>query len=407
MTVSVSKPQLNLREELSALKKKSGIKGEELLRANTTSDVYNAIGGLSTHRNKVINGDMAISQRVGDNAFSLVGNVFNNPWTNYTPATGNYAGAPADRFMVGDNCGTGIGGSAQRVSVADASVPSNYALRWTRTSSGTGRTTYDSRFQYNVEGYSVADYKIGVPNATPMVVSFYARSNKPGRAYYWIWTDGSGSRYCQIPISLTTGWQRYVINLPGCTDASATMYRDHRRGFGTGLYWATSGGGQTSPVYWTSNATGSNIDDYSSSGDWIEFTCYQIEYGTAVTPFDTRPYAIELMQCQRYHWQLLSSGNPQLFANAIGNGNCWQVYLQTPVPMRANASVTVSAASTFGSWPMASGGTNVTGTSWYSSGMQTPGNMYLELMLNTSGGGTVDRFGFKSSTAYIYVSAEV
>ena len=62
MTVSVSKPALNLREELSALKKPSGPKGEELLRTNNISEVYTSINPVM-FRNRIINGDFRFSQR--------------------------------------------------------------------------------------------------------------------------------------------------------------------------------------------------------------------------------------------------------------------------------------------------------------------------------------------------------
>ena len=54
MTVTVSKPAFNLRETLTSLKRKIGLKGAEIMRANTVDDVYSVIG---KNRNIIINGE--------------------------------------------------------------------------------------------------------------------------------------------------------------------------------------------------------------------------------------------------------------------------------------------------------------------------------------------------------------
>lgn len=297
MTVTVTKPQINVRDELSTLKKKTGIKGEELLRANSAEDAYAVLNPVM-FKNRVINAGLTVSQRFGDASVPLVGNVYNNPWTNYSTSVANYANAPADRFMIGDNTGIASTGTSQRVAVTDNSVPCQYAIRFTRTSSSAARTVYDSRIQYNFEGVSVADYKIGT-NGTPITISFYARASKNARALFQIWTDGAQARYCAHPVNITTGWQRHVITLPANADLTTTFFRNHTRGFGSGLYWAAS---TWSPnkVNWSPTITGSNIDDLSSAGDWLEFTGYQLEFSSAVTPFEQRQYDAEFKLCERY-----------------------------------------------------------------------------------------------------------
>lgn len=75
MTVTVTKPQINIREELSSLKKKTGIKGEELLRANTVSDVYTSINPVM-FRNIFINGDFRFSQRGTYTSATAIGSTY-------------------------------------------------------------------------------------------------------------------------------------------------------------------------------------------------------------------------------------------------------------------------------------------------------------------------------------------
>ena len=73
MVVRVSKPKFNLREKISELDKPSGIKGNELLRSETSQDARNLIG--AGRKNKLFNGDMKIDQR--GSSFTSVGSSSN------------------------------------------------------------------------------------------------------------------------------------------------------------------------------------------------------------------------------------------------------------------------------------------------------------------------------------------
>ena len=84
MTVKVTKPALNLREELSSLKKPSGVAGEAMLRAETPQEQFNLIG--AGRKNLIINGGFDVWQR---------GTSFSSP-NNYT----------ADRWTASDQNGT-------------------------------------------------------------------------------------------------------------------------------------------------------------------------------------------------------------------------------------------------------------------------------------------------------------
>lgn len=60
MTVTISKPKFNLREELTALRRKVGVFGNQVLRSETVDDYYSIVG---TNRNLLINGDFRFWQR--------------------------------------------------------------------------------------------------------------------------------------------------------------------------------------------------------------------------------------------------------------------------------------------------------------------------------------------------------
>ena len=61
MTVKITKPALNLREELSDLKKPTGVAGEAMLRAETPQE-QQALVGVG-RKNLIINGDFQVWQR--------------------------------------------------------------------------------------------------------------------------------------------------------------------------------------------------------------------------------------------------------------------------------------------------------------------------------------------------------
>lgn len=61
MTVKITKPQINVREELNDLKKPTGIAGEAMLRAETPQEQFNLIG--AGRKNILINGAFQVWQR--------------------------------------------------------------------------------------------------------------------------------------------------------------------------------------------------------------------------------------------------------------------------------------------------------------------------------------------------------
>lgn len=75
MTVKVSKPAINVREELADLRKPTGVAGEAMLRAETPQEQFNLIG--AGRRNLLINGSFRVSQR-GDytSASTMTHNVY-------------------------------------------------------------------------------------------------------------------------------------------------------------------------------------------------------------------------------------------------------------------------------------------------------------------------------------------
>ena len=61
MTINVTKPSVNLREKLNELETNKGLKGNEILQAETAQEVRSLIG--AGRKNLIINGGMQVAQR--------------------------------------------------------------------------------------------------------------------------------------------------------------------------------------------------------------------------------------------------------------------------------------------------------------------------------------------------------
>ena len=85
MTVKITKPALNLREELADLRKPSGIAGEALLRADSVQEQRDLIG--AGRKNLLINGGFDVWQR-GTSSITSNGYGSADRWKHYTAGVG-------------------------------------------------------------------------------------------------------------------------------------------------------------------------------------------------------------------------------------------------------------------------------------------------------------------------------
>lgn len=253
MTVTVSKPALNLREELSALKKPSGVKGEQLLRANTTDELYNVIG---RNRNLIINGGFNVWQR------GTSGTVVGGP-----------AYCAADRWKCFVNTNTTITLSRQTFTPGQREVPGNptYYARFDWL--GTGATQFFG-FEQIIEGchHGAGEF---------LTVSFYARSELGDDMNLGVSQkfDGSADVACgDTTFNLETTWKRYSYTYAMPSLAGKNI------GANNGL----------SITFWRTGTTNS----------YLEIANVQVEVGTAATPFEYRPFGTELALCQRYYEEI-------------------------------------------------------------------------------------------------------
>ena len=292
---------------------------------NGTLNVTGALvqSGGTMFRNRIINGDMIINQRGWSNNVST--------WT-YT----------LDRWIVNIDS-PGVIGVTQAALPAPLAGFSNAMRLQVAT---TNSTPANCEIIQRIEGVNIRDWQWGTSSAIPITISFYVYANNPGT--YSIALRNSSENACYVTSytnTTTNAWQRVVLTIPGCT--TGTWLTNNGTGLLLSINLARAVGGQTTNSnVWVASGVYStnNISNFmATAGNTIHVTGVQVEPGTVASPFEIRPYGVELQQCQRYY---VRYGYPMDAANytripSLGYfssaTNAW-IYLTHPVPLRAAPS---------------------------------------------------------------------
>ena len=245
MTVNVSKPAINVREELADLRKPTGIAGEAMLRAETPQEQFNLIG--AGRRNILINGDFSISQRASYSSATSIAN-------------GDYC---VDRWKANQ------GFNIQRFTNADVlGTNTNYV-----------RMSYSSNSNMGFSQY-IEDLNWKHMLGKECTFSAYVRTNyaESGLRYY----DGQqnyGPRFI-----FDEQWHKVTWTFTLRTGATTL-------GFLLDSY------------------NNGSYQNGAASGDYIDIALVQLELGKVATPFEHRSYGEELALCQRYYEEILSGSS--------------------------------------------------------------------------------------------------
>jgi hypothetical protein len=258
-------------------------------------------GGAFSFKNRVINGDMRISQAAGGAAVTTSGAL------------------PVDRFVTSFTSSVGAFSAQQ-----DSSVPAGFT-----TSTKVTITTADASIaagenliiQQWVEGNNIADLGFGSANAKTVTLSFWVRSSVTGTFCVMIGNSSSGtgapnrSYVAEYTINSANTWEQKTITIAG--DTSGTWQANNTRGMVV-RFCLTAGSDyvQSAGSWGTVNAACSlNQTQLLSTlnATWY-VTGVQLEVGSVATPFERRPFGAELSLCQRYFQTFGTPGNEMSFA---------------------------------------------------------------------------------------------
>jgi hypothetical protein len=285
--------------------------------------VKNLNGGpLAGTRNRIINGDMRISQR-GTSLAAI--------------ATGTYL---LDRW-VWIQSGAMVCTVSQSTDVPNDTFQNSYRVDVTTadTSIATGDVAL---VQQRIEGYNTRDL-IG----TIFTLSFWVKSPKTGIHCVSLKNQGTGSpvvpdRSYVVEYTVTTAntWEYKTITINGGLITTGTW--DWTNGIGLSIDFALAAGTtfQTTAGSWqTGNfvATANQVNVMDNTANDFFLTGVQLEPGSVATPFERRSYGQELALCQRYYWK----GNLPIMRNFTGSTIAVQSSIGFPVKMRQAPTVTI------------------------------------------------------------------
>ena len=299
------------------------INGTDGITYNDGSLQPSAIG-----KNLIINGDMRIDQR--------------NSGASVTPSNNNYC---LDRY------GTGLA-QASKYSVQQVTdSPANFthSLKVTSLSAYTLLANDYFMIKHKIEGNNVAHLNLGSSDAQEFTLSFYVKSSLTGTFGGSLENSNESRAYpFTYTISSANTWERVSVTLTG--DTTGTWLTDNSTGlwinFGLGVgttYSGTASAWAAGPLV---SATGATSVVSTNAATW-QMTGVQLETGTTATPFEHRPYDMELQKCQRYF-------------RTVGDGIVGRASNTTVVyfthrfenPMRATPTMTIapSASIRFGNF---------------------------------------------------------
>ena len=389
MTVKVSKPAINVREELADLKKPTGIAGQAMLAAETPQEQFNLIG--AGRRNLIINGAMQVAQR-GGSATSVSAN--NNTYV-------------LDRFFGRIH---GSSGAATVEQTTDSPDIFSNSLKLTVTTADTSLgSSHYHRVHQEIEGYNIVGLGWGTSSAKPITLSFWVKSSVTGVYSFGIYNGAADRSFVQeYTINAANVWEQKVITVIGPTDGVWAIDNsgELRVSFslGMGSTYDTNGLG-----YWQNSfsfGSTNNVNLMATSGATWQITGVQLELGKVATPFEHRSYGEELAACQRYY-QVLSNNA----ADIIGTTHKWNssnvfVFCDLPVEMRTQPSLDTNISTASSALRISSSGYNVTGNNLTLDGDSSPRKLRLNTTMNNSNFPSGSSGWLRVNTSGIYVNVD-
>lgn len=293
-------------------------------------------------RNKIINGKMDIAQR--GTSFAAI-------------ASGAYS---LDRWLVSYST-TSVATVTQQSDVPSSNEFQS-SLRFAVTTADSSIAAGDFAFiEQRIEGYNVRDL-IG----RTFTLSFWVRSSKTGTHCVSLRNSAADRSYIsEYTINAANTWEFKTIAVSGGLITAGAWNWTNGSGIGVAFALAAGTTFQTTAGAWqTGNflATANQVNCLDTIGNIFAITGVQLEVGSTATPFEHRPYGMELALCQRY-----TRGAPTNYA--------WpgQMYsttgaavFSTGVPMRGTPTLSTTSGFLLAN---GAGSNSVTGLSVLSNGV--------------------------------------
>ena len=306
MTLRASKPAFNVREKLTELGRRFGLKGSELVAAETVQEARDLVS--AGRKNFVINGSMMIYQR-GAGSTSTTG----------------YYGPDRQRYMI--NYGTY---SITRSTGAPSEAGFAFSSKIDCTTAGTPTAGQHLTHRISpLEGYDSEKFAYGTSGAKTSTVSFWIKCSYADTfALAIVCHDNQRSCFRSFTINQANTWEYKTLTFPGDTsgngadnDNTLGLTLDLFIGGGTNFRGSSAPEGQwnTRPNNQDSYLTKNSTSFGTSTSHTMNITGVQWEFGPNATDFEHRSYGEELALCKRYYQRW--NGNDPDFNTYDSGGN--------------------------------------------------------------------------------------
>ena len=280
-------------------------------------------GGQLSHRNIIINGGHAISQR-GTAAVTVTTSAGYRSVDRYKSDIDGGGGGDWSHAQSTDvPAGQGFRNSSKITTVTQASQPTSTSVR--------------NQFYTQLEKQDVYHLEWGTSAAKTCTLSFWVKSSVAGIYPVWFQHYSSGGTkyyYSNYTINATNTWEKKTVTVTGSTSGGNVSVSNS---VGFRIEWGIGYGSdcETGTLNeWTTSSTiraasGSVYLPENSGATWYLTGC-QFEVGDTATSFEHRSYGDELRRCERYyevHWQNTNANNPAGSHNDGYNAICAGVNL--------------------------------------------------------------------------------
>lgn len=270
----------------------------EIKRITQNTNWYDAVAAglkdiagntfIGVGRNRIINGDMTISQDAGGAIRTVNSNA--DFW-------------PVDMFRCHGQSADGVF-TVQQVSTTPPTGFLQYLHFVVTTADASIGATQTYACTPVIEGLNARDLLYGTANAKTITLSFWVRSSLTG-SFSGALSNSAVDR--SYPFSYTINsantWEQKTITIAG--DTTGTWLTD--TGIGIRVYFDL-GAGTSRRATANTWAAGTNVIGVTGAVSLIatnaatlDLTGVQFEVGSVATPFEFRPFQLEMILCQRYY----------------------------------------------------------------------------------------------------------
>jgi hypothetical protein len=295
-------------------------------------------------RNLIINGDMRIAQR-GTSVTGITTSGYNtvDRWTSRIGSTGTWTETQDTNVPSGQGFSNSL---KLQCTTANASLSASSLMT----------------LQYRFEGQHLQPLKKGTSNAESVTLSFWVKSNKTGTYIVDLYdTDNARTISKAYTIDAADTWEKKTLTYAG--DTSGLLNNDNARSMDINM-WLAAGSDYSSGALSTSWASAVNanravgvVNLADSTSNYINITGVQLEVGDTATPFEHRPFDMELARCQRYY-ETNDTGQNSIWSGYCTNGNTYYLGIPFKVTKRATPSCTFTSGGVSG-FPTSGGINNV------------------------------------------------